>query len=45
MSVSRANPRPERPARVFSATEILVFAAGLLVAVLVGVAATGGLPA
>ncbi|HEX3919541.1 MAG TPA: hypothetical protein VHW60_19560 [Caulobacteraceae bacterium] len=44
MSVSHAKPRPERPAHVFSPTEILIFAAGLLVAVLVGVTATGGLP-
>jgi hypothetical protein len=46
MSVSHSpvKPRPHAPAHPFSLVEIMVFAGGLLAAVLVGVASSGVLP-
>jgi hypothetical protein len=46
MSVWQAPPktRPERPPHPFSALEIAIFAAGVLVAMMVGIASSGLLP-
>ena len=46
MSVSQAPvKRPRAPGRAVSAIELLIFAGGLVAAMLVGVAASGVLPA